>query len=79
LASQAAFAVLEDRLMPMFLPKYCSQLNPIERFWKYLKATACAKKLFADMDVLLTSVKTVLAIQNNTGASPRFTFLKNFS
>jgi hypothetical protein len=79
LASQAAFAALEDRLMPMFLPKYCSQLNPIERFWKYLKATACANKLFVDMDAVLTSVKTVLAIQNNTGASPRFTFLKNFS
>ena len=79
LASQAAFAVLEDRLIPMFLPKYCSQLNPIERFWKYLKATACANQLFANMDALVTSVKKVLATQNDTGAPLRFTFLKNFS
>jgi putative transposase len=79
LASQAAFAVLEDRLIPMFLPRYCSQLNPIERFWKYLKATACANQLFANIDALVTSVKKVLDTQNDTGAPLRFTFLKNFS
>lgn len=79
LASQAAFAVLEDYLIPMFLPKYCSQLNPIERFWKYLKATACANKLFADMEALVLSVKNVLTAQNDTGSTLRFTFLKNFS
>ena len=78
-ASQAAFAVLEDRLIPMFLPRYCSQLNPIERFWKYLKATACANKLFPDMDALVTSVHNVLAAQNDACSSLRFTFLKNFS
>ena len=79
LASQAAFAALEDHLIPMFLPKYCSQLNPIERFWKHLKATACANQLFADMDALVTSVKKVLAIQNDSTSPLRFTFLKNFS
>lgn len=78
-ASQAAFAVLEDRLIPMFLPKYCSQLNPIERFWKYLKATACANKLFSDIESLVTSVKKVLCIQNDALSSSRFMFLKNFS
>ena len=30
-ATQAAFALLENELLPLFLPKYCSQLNPIER------------------------------------------------
>ena len=32
LASQAAFAVLEDRLLPLFLPRYCSQLNRLRVF-----------------------------------------------
>jgi transposase len=65
LASQAAFAVLEDRLLPLFLPRYCSQLNPIERFWKYLKATACANKLFPDMEALVASVEKTLQQQND--------------
>lgn len=78
-ASQAAFAVLEERLLPMFLPRYCSQLNPIERFWKYLKASACANKLFPDMNALVNSVQNVLKQQNDLLALSRFMFLKNFS
>ena len=78
-ASQAAFAVLEDHLVPMFLPKYCSQLNPIERFWKYLKVSACANKLFADMNALVASVEKVLHQQNDTRSASRFMLLKNFS
>lgn len=78
-ASQAAFAILEDRLLPVFLPKYCSQLNPIERFWKYLKASACANKLFTDMNALVASVEKVLCQQNDTYSASRFMLLKNFS
>lgn len=79
LASQAAFAVLEDRLLPMFLPRYCSQLNPIERFWKYLKSTACANKLFVDLNALVTSVEQTLQLQNDTRSPSRFVLLKYFS
>lgn len=79
LASQAALAVLEDRLLPVFLPRYCSHLNPIERFWKYLKASACANKLFADLNALVASVEHVLQQQNDTGSPSRFRLLKNFS
>jgi transposase len=78
-ASQAAFAVLEDRLLPLFLPRYCSQLNPIERFWKYLKSSACANKLFPDMNALVTSVIKILHLQNDSRSSARFILLKNFS
>lgn len=78
-ASQAAFAVLEDWLFPVFLPKYCSQLNPIERFWKYLKASACANKLFADMNALVASVEKVLQQPNDPRSTSRFLLLKNFS
>jgi transposase len=78
-ASQAAFALLEDQLIPLFLPRYCSQLNPIERFWKYLKASACANKLFKDMSALVASVEKVLQHQNDTHSTSRFMLLKNFS
>ena len=76
-ATQAAFAVLEEQLLPLFLPKYCSQLNPIERFWKHLKASACANKLFPDMPTLVASVEHCLQQQNDVNASSRFMFLKN--
>jgi len=78
-ASRAAFAVLEDRLLPLFLPRYCSQLNPIELFWKYLKASACANKLFTDMNALVTSIEKFLQQQNDTRSASRFMLLKNFS
>ena len=78
-ASQAAFAVLEDRLVPMCLPKYCSQLNPIERFWKYLKSSACANKLFPNMEALIVSVEKGLLQQNDKLSTSRFRLLKIFS
>jgi putative transposase len=79
LASQAAFAVLQDRFLPLFLPRYCSQLNPIERFWKYLKACACANKLFADMNALVASVEKTLQQQNDLNSPSRFLLLRYFS
>jgi len=78
-ATQAAFALLENDLLPLFLPKYCSQLNPIERFWKHLKSLACADKLFSNMEALVASVKRNLAQQNDLQSNSRFMFLKNFS
>jgi transposase-like protein len=78
-ATQAAFAVLENDLLPLFLPRYCSQLNPIERFWKHLKSVACANKLFSDMDALVAVVEQVLLAQNDRQSDSRFMFLKNFA
>jgi transposase len=78
-ATQAAFALLEDRVLPLFLPKYCSQLNPIERFWKHLKSLACANKLFSDMQALVASVEQSLQNQNDLQSDTRFMFLKNYS
>ncbi len=77
-ATQAAFALLENELAPLFLPKYCSQLNPIERFWKHLKSVACANKLFFDMQALVASVEQSLLEQNDLQSDSRFMFLKNF-
>ena len=52
-ACQDAFTLLEYQLLPLFLPRYCSQLNPIARFWKHLKSSACGNKLFSDMEALV--------------------------
>lgn len=70
-ASRAAFALLENELLPLFLAKYCSQLNPIERFWKHLKSLACADKLFPDMEALVASVECNLAHQNDLHSDSR--------
>ena len=78
-ATQAAFDLLRSELLPLFLPKYCSQLNPIERFWKHLKSLACADKLFSDMDALVASIENNLASQNDLLSDSRFMFLKYFS
>ena len=78
-ATQAAFDLLRNDLLPLFLPKYCSQLNPIERYWKHLKSLACADKLFPDMDALVASVERNLASQNDLLSDSRMLFLKYFS
>ena len=34
IVSQATIAFFDDRAIPIWLPTYCSNLNPIERFWR---------------------------------------------
>jgi len=78
--SQAAEATLaffeEDGLIPCWLPPYCSDLNPIERFWEHLKAFACANKLFASVMALVDSARRCLHNQNDLACPNRFLFLK---
>ena len=76
-ASQAAFALLENDLLPLFLPKYCSQLNPIERFWKHVKANACANRLYQSIPELLDGIYEFIACQNQVGYDMRLSFSKN--
>lgn len=72
--SEAMIAYYEDRSLAFWLPPYCSDLNPIERFWKHLKAKACANRLFADIDEVVNSVVNVLVAQNDFESSERFLF-----
>lgn len=62
--SQAALSLFEDRLLVVWLPPYCSTLNPIERYWKHLKEQVCINKLFATMQDLTDSVVNELTRQN---------------
>jgi transposase len=76
-ATQAAFALLEKRILPLFLPAYCSTLNPIERFWRHLKDSSCANTLFPSTAALVASVNATLSAQNDPSNPYRFTICKN--
>lgn len=75
--AQAGFAALETRLSPLFLPAYCSMLNPIERYWRHLKGLACANRLFPSLHTLIESVMVNLAQQNDHHYFNRFTIRKD--
>jgi putative transposase len=74
--AQATLAYFEDRCLVVWLPPYCSDLNPIERFWRHLKESATANRLFKLISDVLNSVDKVLAIQNDLSHPDRFTYSK---
>jgi transposase len=47
-----------ERLRLLYLPKYCSHLNPVEPIWLQLKNKIAANRLHASMAILLDTVKT---------------------
>ena len=65
----------DDGLIACWLPPYCSDLNPIERFWQHLKAFACANKLFTAVSELVASARRCLLMQNDLPCPDRFLFL----
>jgi transposase len=75
-AVQAALSLYEHRLLVCWLPPYCPTLNPIERFWRHLKDTATANKLFLTANALLDSLSRVLEAQNQPTHPLRLTFCK---
>ena len=76
--SQALLAFYDNRATVCWLPPYCSDLNPIERYWRHLKEKACANRLFKTMTEMIDSVDKVLAIQNDLTHSDRLLFTKTF-
>lgn len=76
--SEAMLAYYENRSMTMWLPPYCSDLNPIERFWRHLKDKACANRLFKSIAEVVDSVDKVLTCQNDLTHPDRFLFSKTF-
>ncbi len=44
-AALAALSLFEHRLLVIWLPPYCPELNLMERYWRHLKDLACANKL----------------------------------
>lgn len=75
--AEAALALCEEEgIIICWLPPYCSDLNPIERFWGFLKNRACANKLFSSLLDLLASAVNCLHNQNDLLAHHRFLFSK---
>ena len=73
----AALSLFEHRVMIMWLPPYCSDLNPIERFWRFLKDRACANKLEDNIDEVVKSAEKTLIAQNDQIADLRYHVSKN--
>ncbi|HJZ06394.1 MAG TPA: transposase [Patescibacteria group bacterium] len=75
--SLAALSLFEHRVMVIWLPTYCSELNPIERYWRHLKDLACANKLQNNIDDVLRVAESVLVEQNMPESASRFHVSKN--
>jgi transposase len=68
----AALSLFEDRVRVIWLPPYCSDLNPIERFWRHLKDQACANRLEANIDCVITNAERIMFLQNDPDAISRY-------
>jgi transposase len=63
--------------MVIWLPPYCSDLNPIERFWRHLKDLACANKLEDNLVEVVKAAERILCCQNDPESYLRFHVSKN--
>ena len=77
-AVQATLSLFEDRVLILWLPPYSPDLNPIERFWKHLKANACANYLYSSIEQLLDNVHRVIDCHNQFDPDLHISFSKNF-
>jgi hypothetical protein len=73
----AALSLFEHRVMIVWLPSYCTELNPIERFWRHLKDRACANQLWGSLGEVIDKVELVLHEQNASDDEYRFELSKN--
>ena len=72
----AALSLFEHRLLVIWLPPYCPELNLIERYWKHLKDLACANKLHNSIEEVVASAEYFLSQQNHPASNLRLTFSK---
>jgi len=72
----AALSLFDHRLLMIWLPPYCPELNLIERYWKHLKDLACANKLHDCMQEGVASVEYMLSQQNDPTSDLRLLFSK---
>jgi putative transposase len=77
-AVKAALSLFETRVLVFWLPPYCADLNPIERYWRHLKDLACANQLHSSLPTLSAALETVLFAQNEPFNLLKFELSKNF-
>ena len=68
----AALSLFEHRVPVIWLPPYCSELNPIEPFWRYLKDHACANKLQDNIEEVVKATVKLMIAQNAQTSDPKF-------
>ena len=76
-ASLAALSLFEHRTLVIWLPAYCTELNPIERFWRHLKDLACANHLWDSLEEVIEKVEQILHQQNIPAFEYRFALSKD--
>lgn len=74
---QAFLSLLQARVMVIWLPPYSPDLNPIERFWLFLKNEVCANCLYPSLPVLQSAVDLFFGAQNDP-TSRRFSLSHDF-
>ncbi len=73
----AALSLFDHRVQVIWLPPYCSDLNPIELFWRYLKDHACANKLQDNIDEVVKAAEKLMTNQNCQTSETKFHVSKN--
>ena len=76
-AALAALSLFEERVAVIWLPPYCSELNVIERFWRFVKDQACANHLEDQIECVLAKAEKVLTRQNDPTSEYRYHVSKN--
>ncbi len=74
---QACLSLFQDRVMVVWLPPYSPDLNPIERFWLFLKNEVCANCLYPSIPILQSAVEQLFVTQNDP-TSRRFSLTHDF-
>ena len=74
---QACLSLFQERVMVVWLPPYSPDLNPIERFWLFLKNEVCANCLYPSLPLLQAAVEQLFVSQNDP-ASRRFSLARDF-
>lgn len=77
-ATQAALSLFENRVLIVWLSPYSPDLNLIERFWKHLKANACANYLYETIEQLLDNIRFVIDKHNQLDTDLHLSFSKTF-
>jgi transposase len=72
----AALSLFEHRLLVIWLPPYCPELNLIERYWKHLKTLACVNKLHNCIEEVVASAEFMFSQQNDLASHLRLLFSK---
>jgi hypothetical protein len=76
-ATRALLSLFDHRVLVLYLPPYCSHLNPIERFGRHLQDSVAVNKLFPCLDLLIAKIECALERQNDLAHVSRFSFSKS--